>query len=334
MKRFLLKVVLLICIVLSLVKIVDIYYKTTNEYINLLTEREIVKFDINNSANEIKEEIKFIPLQKDLQIINLGSSHGRASFNYIDFEEYNTFNFGLSLQSPKYDYLILDYYKDYLNEDAIVFIPISYYTLYYNEFDDFDTFESLNVRYYDILGINHIQNIDIAYYITNKISPLLLLENKEIYEALFNQQEEINIFNEKWYTRFNDFDIETQTDIINATAEYHYILIGNQTLNTDTVLVYKEIIDLCKSEGFYPVLVTTPYLKEYNDEFNEEFYNKFYQDINKIVDENNVLYLDYSHNTEFANNKEYFADTDHLNELGSEIFTNTILQEVFAKINK
>ncbi len=334
MKKFLLKVFLLICIVLSLVKIVDVYYKTTNEYINLLTAREIVKFDINNSANEVKDEIRFTSLQKDLQIINLGSSHGRASFNYIDFEEYNSFNFGLSSQSPKYDYLLLDYYKDYLNKDAIVFIPISYFTLYYNELDDFETFERLNVRYYDILGIKHIQSIDIVYYITNKISPLLLLENKEIYETLFNQQEYIAIFNEKWYRSFSNFDTETQTDIINTTAENHYRLIGNQTLNTDTVLVYKEIIDLCKNEGFYPVLVTTPFLKEYNDEFNEEFYNNFYQDINKIAQENNVLYLDYSHDIEFINNQEYFSDADHLNEVGSKRFTNTIIQEVFAEIMK
>ncbi len=331
MKKFLLKICLLLGIVLSLIKIFDSYYKTTNEYINLLTSREIVKFGNSYHANEIKDIIKFEPLQENLQIINLGNSHGRAGFNYSELLEYNSFNFGMSSQSPSYDYLLLDYYKDHIKEDSIVFIPISYFTLYYDELADKETFESLNIRYYDILGINYIQNVDIVYYIINKVSPLLFLENKEIYEVLFDQTEEIAVFNEKWYAGFNEFDSQAQIDIINSTVENHKSLIGNQVLNENTVLSYKNIIDLCEKEGYYPVLVTTPYLNEYNNEFDQDFYNQFHEDILKIATENEVLYLDYSHDLEFTNNHNYFSDADHLNEIGSNVFTNKILEKVLEE---
>ncbi len=91
--------------------------------------------------------------------------------------------------------------------------------------------------------------------------------------------------------------------------------------------MYK-LIDLCHENGVEPVLVTTPFRREYNDRFSDRFYEKFYGDIQNICDRTGCRYLDYSHDERFCDSDRYFYDADHLSEEGGRAFTDFILAEI------
>ncbi|MGL5057877.1 MAG: hypothetical protein ACRC6A_11020 [Fusobacteriaceae bacterium] len=44
--------------------------------------------------------------------------------------------------------------------------------------------------------------------------------------------------------------------------------------------------------------------------------------------QNELIYLDYSHDKRFKNNLDLFADDDHLNKKGAEIFTKIVLEDL------
>ncbi|MBQ1948602.1 MAG: hypothetical protein II367_00425, partial [Treponema sp.] len=68
---------------------------------------------------------KFRKVPRDIQVANLGSSHG-YNFDYSDFPEYKTFRFNLSMQATNYDYHVINQYIDHMAENSVLFIPVSF----------------------------------------------------------------------------------------------------------------------------------------------------------------------------------------------------------------
>jgi hypothetical protein len=74
------------------------------------------------------------PMNKDYyNVVNLGTSHAEVGF-YWDNEKLGKIsirglNLGLSGKPLKYDYFLLDYYKNSIDPKAIVILPISFHTL-------------------------------------------------------------------------------------------------------------------------------------------------------------------------------------------------------------
>ena len=73
------------------------------------------------------------------------------------------------------------------------------------------------------------------------------------------------------------------------------------------------------------VLVTTPYYIPSLADLNS--FDWFYKTIELLSDVNNVNYYDYSRDLRF-NNENYFYNSDHLNTLGREKFTNIFIDEI------
>ncbi|MGV0925216.1 hypothetical protein [Empedobacter tilapiae] len=73
------------------------------------------------------------------------------------------------------------------------------------------------------------------------------------------------------------------------------------------------------------IFVTSP---TYIDELNR--YSNHKEIINKISNfskDNNIIFFDYSEMKGF-NNKEYFADSNHLNSQGADIFTKKLVEDI------
>ena len=78
-------------------------------------------------------------------------------------------------------------------------------------------------------------------------------------------------------------------------------------------------------ENFNVVLVTTPY---YSFSLGEpEDFTNFYEIIERITNDYDVEYFDYSRDIRF-NNHEYFFDATHLNTKGRQLFTEAFTSEV------
>ena len=89
---------------------------------------------------------KFSNIPDTLDVCNFGSSHGLFGFNYEDvqYKGYACFNFGLVSQYISYDYRLIQHYGNHIGEGTIVFIPVSYFSLFGKSEEDHDDFESKN----------------------------------------------------------------------------------------------------------------------------------------------------------------------------------------------
>lgn len=267
-----------------------------------------------------QDTVKFNNVPMNIEIANAGNSHGLYAFRY---DETNTsctcFNFAMTSQSLSYDYRIIQQYEQNIKNAKILFIPISYSSFSYNETSEVD-FMSKNERYYRFLKPQYIKSFSLEQYILLKTFPVLYASPSDLATAL----SPVNT------------DISMSTNIIhdfssNAFEAYtrHYTahLNNNGQLNNnpDEIIALYNIIRLCQKENIRPILITTPFRHEYNELFNNEFYNNFYSTINKVIVDTGCEYYDYSHDSTFTNNDNYFSDADHLSEKGGEYFTQKIL---------
>ena len=274
---------------------------------------------------------KFKAMPDNITICNFGSSHGLYGFNYSDISKKNScFNFAIASQSLSYDDRILNTYKDYLKDnDCKVFITVSYFSLYGRLETDADDFDSKNLRYYVFLPKSEIKNWNIKSAIVGKYPSLS--EYQALPADLLGQNRNIDDYG--WDNSAEDVDLQKDAD---AACERH---LGKEKRDKDGNLINNkeekdallDMINICRSKGDTPILITTPYLEEYNDAIEKKypsFFEKFSKDVQSIATQNDVEYLDYSHDERFTHDKDVFMNSDHLNRKGAKKFTDMLLKEI------
>lgn len=271
---------------------------------------------------------KFRDVPNGITISNCGSSHG-GDFVYSDLEGYVCFNFALSSQSLTYDYRILSYYEDRLAEGGIMFIPISYFSLLGIDETERESFESINKRYYKFLPKEYIKEYNLQTDFLVEKFPAL-----SAYEELFlklmepdQEQSETNI------TPEDHADYVKQS--AQAATDRHLNIMkpdGELIINNAEIDAVHQIIALCKRKNITPVLITTPFSKEYNDaiessvpDFRKEILENLMEEIS--ISEK-VAYYDYSHDERFYQNYDWFMDADHLNVDGGRAFVDIVMKEI------
>lgn len=273
---------------------------------------------------------KFRSIPNEIQICNTGSSHGLYGFYYEDLAlDYNSFNFGLQSQSLLYDKRILEYYQDNLAEDAVVFIPVSYFVLY-GQAENLDSdFISKNQRYYKILPRKLITDYDAKTAILQK------------YPILSSYENIANVFLGRSVATTSSWETQTADDIdlsVDVEAAYNRHIVrnkfdenGNRIINYDNLNSLYEIIELCNEIEVRPVLVTTPFLREYTDAIQKgapEFFDEFYELLDDVIRKTGVEYYDYSKDERFLDDHSLFMNGDHLNKSGATYFSKILLEEI------
>lgn len=273
---------------------------------------------------------KFKAVPEHIQICNFGSSHGLYSFNYEDVqEEFTCFNFALASQSLSYDLRILKQYQNRLEEGCLVFIPVSYFSFFGIDETQEADFLSKNKQYYDFLPPKYIKEYDLSTHVFERFLPSL-----NAYETLpavlFMGRGSSN--EEIWSRTAENMDVSAD-----AALAYGRHLVeekldeqGERRINEEEIAALGQMISLCREAGAVPVLVTTPYLREYLEEVERnapEFYDVFYGIIDRITEETGIGYLNYAFDEEFMNRKDLFMNADHLNKEGARLFTNKLLSE-------
>lgn len=145
MKAFIVKCVLAVCITFCCLFYLDMMYEQ--------------KVDTGMAEVNV---FNFVP--HDIQVANVGSSHGQCAFNWEALEKergYATFNFALTSQSFQYDHALIDMHKDDFTDGSILFIPVSYFSFNEEATDPADQ-EAISVRYYRILSPKY--NPDYSLY--------------------------------------------------------------------------------------------------------------------------------------------------------------------------
>ncbi len=307
-------------------------------------------------ANKYLDVSKFSTLRAyytEVQIGNIGSSHGAYDFDYTPLTErgYSCFNFANTSQSFNYDYAILKEYGHFLAPGSVLFIPVSYFS-FNNEVINASEAQALSVRYYHCLTPENVPDYDpYIDLVANKfpvlsagedilkIFPDLKLsltafakENNETTDNIEkNNKIDNNNENNDEIIDTPDTNAEINIEEFAARAKDRY---SRHFDNKEEYFLEERIADLydilnyCKENEITPVLITTPFSIYYTELVSEEFLQEFDETVKRIASDTGVSYYDFSNDERFRDNLTYFADSDHLNEKGCEFFMQVLLEEV------
>lgn len=258
----------------------------------------------------------------EIQVGNLGSSHGAYDFDYgrIEKKGYNCFNFANTSQSYDYDYAILKEYAQYMEPKSVLFIPVSYFS-FNNEVTNESEAEAMSLRYYHFLSPESIPNYDpYVDLITNRLP--ILSAGEEILK-LFPR---LNLV-----LTAHAADTGTDVEEFERRARERY---SRHFDNKEEYFMPERIEELyaiiacCKEHQITPVLITTPFSKYYRDLVSQDFLQEFEATVTAIANDTSVNYYDYSDDGRFRENLEYFSDSDHLNEAGAKYFMEVMWDEI------
>ena len=240
------------------------------------------------------------------KIINIGSSHSRDCLKAMKVNEKEWLDLSYASQTFYFDYESLKKYKALLEEESIIFLNISYFSFapkfmwgknseedYFKRFD-FKEFQGK----YKLKYLLYVY-FPIFKYLKNKVNSLKKIE--------FNNEEVERTKRIKGHVK----KLEE-----NRNKEYNIFLL-------------KKVIRFCKENNYKLIFITSPFKKEYNDYFSKELLeNNFYKIIYDTINNENILYLDFSHDYKNFDEERYFDDYDHLSFEGSKKF----LQELSKKL--
>lgn len=313
MKKFIRNILVLIIVNVMAVEAVSLAY---------------VKLDREDS--DYTNKFAYIP--DKLQICNFGSSHGLYGYNYEDIShKSDCFNFALVSQTLSYDYRLFQNYRHHIDKGTVVFITISYFSLFGIPEINTDGFVSKNKRYYSILPDDLIKEYDLLTDLSVHYFPALSVDFFSLVKTLLGRLSDFN--DENWQETALQADAAADAK---AAYERHivnnkYDDAGNRIVNEEEIMALYDLIEGCKEKGAIPILITTPYLREYTLEAEKNadgFFDGFYSVIRQVTADTGVEYYDYAFDKRFSGKYSWFMDSDHLNKEGARNFTDILMQEI------
>lgn len=309
MKKIFLKACLFLLMIIVPFAYLNYRYKNTNYY------------------KRLNDRYKFLEIPEDIQIVNLGNSHAQYGILYSGNTDLKGHNFALFSQPFEYDYYILDYYVDYLDKDATVIVPVSYYDWYYNYETLFTEGQTVyNERYYSFLDKEHIMNYELKKDILyNKFSVLTAGENiRYIFEDVPPPEPRVSYKKVENVVEIADQKYKTWMESVMATND-----LEREECKKHNKYYLKKILDFCYAKGYHPVLVTMPMTNELYSRFSEEFKEDFYQNCEEILEDYpELLYFDYANEKGISDNLDYFEDCDHMNTNGANTFSRKLFSDL------
>jgi len=309
MRKFLWKICLLVCLVMVIVLPLNWMY--------------LVKVILSEDV------VKFYHVPEKVTICNFGSSHGNFGYDYQNcVDRQHCFNFAMDSQSLDYDWRIMQQYQGCITKGTRVYITVSYFSLFGEDESNNSDFESKNNRYYYFLQPEYIKQLAISKYLLIKYFPVLL-SPYHIRDAIKKKDSRpvgpvIHLA--------SDIDVmkDAEAAYIRHIVSQKFDKAGKRIINRQAVQVLGSMIKLCQSKGAVPILVTTPYLKEYTDIIQNKdpaFYPAFYALIDVIKKQYGAEYYDYAFDKRFATDYTLSRNADHLNERGAVVFTDILMRE-------
>lgn len=270
---------------------------------------------------------KALSINEELDIVNLGTSHGGA-FEYSDlFLNGESFNRGGN--TLYYDLQNYKYLKNYLAENAIIILPISYFSFGLDENrKDRGANNPFVNDFYMYLPKEFIYNYSnekrfsvVLYRIQSNFFNEL---NSVFLRAIDNNKEAIAL----------DKDLTDNSHIAKLKKHAsgrgkHHKTLGTFSDAEKNLHYLSQLISDAKRSGYKPVLVTTPYYKEYSKGFEENWLEEnYYNYIFMLSERYDVPYLDYGRNTRIASDPNLFRNSDHLNKEGISIFIRMLWDDL------
>lgn len=306
MKRLLVKTLLFLALTFAVVLVANLRYVETNHW---KKENNVWKFN-------------FVP--DDIQLANFGSSHGEVGFKYDGFPQYTTFNFGLGSQRYFWDYGILRQYADRFAPGAVVLLPVSYFGV-----TGRTNYDDLRPRYYRFLRREYFDRWETMEAVRYAQLPVLSAGANLLKCIKDVPPEHIDVFTTRTThlegEKLRKYCLNKHQQWTSPNSE------GGEEGYLQNHAELCQLVAFCLERGLRPALITTPICTELNDIYakDEGFFPTFHRFIADVQAQFPGLpYFDYSHDPEFSPKAELFADGDHLNAPGAELFTARVVADL------
>lgn len=308
-RKFFCKLVIFICSILIPVGIVNYFYQRTNYY---------------QSMNETYQ-LKIYPDQ--IELMNLGNSHEMYGLKYSKYFDGVTHNFATSSQPFQYDYYILKNIEKNLAEGAVVIVPVSFFDWYYNYRELFKS-STYNTRYYPVLPPWYIYRYNIDEDI--KYHWLSVLTAKDNLKYIFNDTALPGLENNnESFIKPEDIGWAASGK---ADSWLNYVMAPEKG-RTEALYYnryyFEKILTYLNEKGYQPVVIVSPVTEQLTGVLGKEVINEFDRITNEVMQEYpEVVFLDYSRDERFASNLNFFQDSDHMNSMGADYFTQCLLKDL------
>ena len=266
-------------------------------------------------------------LDRNYEIVNLGSSSAVFCFNYDGFGV-KAFNWALKPQSMEYSFKVLKQYFSILRQKGIILIPFS-------PFSGISVTgkwaESANDKYFHILDRTLINNYPaVAKRRQHPLFAMPLACVKRLikdvpasdmysYNVQYKNEDEFvrsaKHWIDLWMKQFNisDLNLPLSKENLDGRKSRHKIV--------------QDIIAFCQERDLQPVIVLPPAHRTLNDYFSPTFVNNYITSFIEELNAPSVKVLNYLNHPSF-NLDEYFRDAYFMNEAGAKAFTKQVLKDL------
>lgn len=274
--------------------------------------------------NKIKKFVDGVP--ENLEIVNTGSNHAYYGFNYGSRK---CFNFASGAQSLNYDYKILKQYSNNLNGGCkvlIVLAPLSFGFVDYKN-------DSSNSRYYFFMDKDKILNYSRLKKILYVDMPILkswknfiriFLRKKEI-KSIINTPDNAE---KEALLRINGW--EKQFNLKNLLDKKSASYLKDEFENVKTILL--DMIEFSLEHNWRPIIVIPPASVFLTKKISDEFMKEVLYDNIRFLKDKRIPILDYWKDDRL-NDYKLYINSDFLNEKGSKLFTEIVLEDI-KKLDK
>lgn len=255
---------------------------------------------------------KFTSISSTFDIITLGTSHGGG----IKFYNNNGKGFQRAGNTLYYDLQNYKFVKPHLNPEAVVVIPLSYFSFGLDENrTDYQDPNAFVNEFYFYLPSSSIYN----YSVTKNIQ-VYLNKVKQNYNSIIKgllKNTKASNSHEPKLTKAEQLKFHAE-----KRAKTHQRM-GTFSTPEKNIKYLNELITDIKKSGYKPILITTPYNRFYNANFSDSWLKQYYYNpIDIILSTHNIPYIDYSHDQRFEAKDELFHNSDHFNKIGAKYFSN------------
>lgn len=196
--------------------------------------------------------------------------------------------------------IVWDYYMG-LKEDPLTYLELSAILPYYENHDEIKPIVNMRSEFerYKMISKIYPYNSTLIYNVNKLISVYKNAEKDKSVKGFVPLQG-------KW-----------KEDI---TKIYKSGLVV--PLDTNCINAYKSVISYCKTNNIKLVMVNSPLYRQFVKTPNYDVVAR------EIAEKENIPFLEYSADTTYRNNRQYFNDPRHLNSGGAMIFTNKLVEEI------
>ena len=288
--------------------------------------------------SKYEDSAKFKNINRNIDIINIGSNPSKYGFDYSD-SELNGMNCAVGPETLSYDFKVLQKMLPYMKKNGTAIILLSPLS---SILDNYKHVEASD-KYYHFLPSHQILNYSnkrkLYICLFNYFPIVEIVRNPRIIKTILRR---VNDKSKLAYNPMSVDDLERDANnwLNGWSKQFEFkslednIRQEHAEIQDDNIEIAINMIEACRANSVIPVIVLPPISTFLNSKFSSKFKDLYIYDfIRKIKDNSDIDVLDYMDNKEYQNPSLYY-NSFFLNKKGRLIFTNDVINNIIQAKEK